>query len=149
MRFSSMPIFEIWTWYLPWFKNENFNCDLTIPQITLRWILNKLIVSKLERNFTIWCNFEYTPFWPSKKCGCFYIWPVPLCYQSMHSNLKEKRQILRDTVNHIQTIHKEKGDRRKKNRKGLLTKILNFLHMGKHIHTMPFKIHVSVTSKSR
>lgn len=63
----------------------------------------------------------------------------------MHSNLKEKRQILRDTVNHIQTIHKEKGDRRKKNRKGLLTKILNFLHMGKH--TMPFKIHVLVTSK--
>lgn len=51
----------------------------------------------------------------------------------MHSNLKEKRQILRDTVNHIQTIHKEKGDRRKKNRKGLLTKILNFLHKGKHI----------------
>lgn len=44
----------------------------------------------------------------------------------MHSNLKEKRQILRDTVNHIQTIHKEKGDRRKKNRKGLLTKYLTF-----------------------
>lgn len=62
-----------------------------------------------------------------------YVWPVPLCYQSIHSNLKEKRQILRDTVNHIQTIHKEKGDRRKKNRKGLLTKILNCLHMGKHI----------------
>lgn len=40
----------------------------------------------------------------------------------MHSNLKEKRQILKDTVNHIQTIHKEKGDRRKKNRKGLTYK---------------------------
>lgn len=76
----------------------------------------------------------WTPHFDRVREICrVYIWPVPLCYLSMHSNLKEKRQILRDTVNHIQTIHKEKGDRRKKNRKGLLTKILNFLHMGKHI----------------
>lgn len=34
--------------------------------------------------------------------------------KSMHSNLKEKRQILRDTVNHIQTIHKEKGTEERK-----------------------------------
>lgn len=119
-----------------WFKNDKLNCRLTIAQITSRQIINSLWLLRTgdpSTNSPIWCNFVYTPFWPSEKFGCFYIWPVPLCYQSMHSNLKEKRQILRDTVNHIQTIHKEKGDRRKKNRKGLLTKILNFLHMGKHI----------------
>lgn len=44
----------------------------------------------------------------------------------MHSNLKEKRQILRDTVNHIQTIDKEKETEERKNRKGLLTKYLHF-----------------------
>lgn len=43
----------------------------------------------------------------------------------MHSNLKEKRQILRDTVNsHIQTIHREKGDRRKKIERAYLQKYL-------------------------
>lgn len=32
----------------------------------------------------------------------------------MHSNLKEKRQILKDTVNHIQTIDKEKETEERK-----------------------------------
>lgn len=44
----------------------------------------------------------------------------------MHSNLKEKRQILGDTVIHIQTIHKEKGDRRKKIERAYLQKYLTF-----------------------
>lgn len=44
----------------------------------------------------------------------------------MHSNLKEKRQILRDTVNHIQTIHKEKGTEERKIERAYLQKYLNF-----------------------
>lgn len=43
----------------------------------------------------------------------------------MHSNLKEKRQILRDTVNHIQTIHKE-GTEERKIERAYLQKYLNF-----------------------
>lgn len=70
--------------------------------------------------------FVYTPFWVSKIFGCFHMWPVPLCYHSMHSNLKEKRQILRDTVNHIQTIHKEKGTEERKIERAYLQKYLNF-----------------------
>lgn len=45
----------------------------------------------------------------------------------MHSNLKEKRQILRDTVNHIQTIHKEKGGtEERKTERAYLQKYLTF-----------------------
>lgn len=51
----------------------------------------------------------------------------------MHSNLKEKRQILRDTVNHIQTIHKEKGTEERKIERAYLQKYLTFYIMGKHI----------------
>lgn len=71
-------------------------------------------------------NFVHTPFWLCKIIVCFHIWPVPLCYQSMHSNLKEKRQILKDTVNHIQTIHKEKGTEERKIERAYLQKDLNF-----------------------
>lgn len=99
-------------------KNEDFNCYHLFPPITLRKILNKLPYywKKFSLNpVNSWMQPCVRPILTKreKRSGYFYIWPVPLCYQSMHSNLKEKRQILRDTVNHIQTIHKEKGVQKK------------------------------------
>lgn len=65
----------------------------------------------------------------------------------MHSNLKEKRQILRDTVNHIQTIDKEKGTEERKIERAYLQSTYTSTY-GK-THTRPFKIHTSVLFKSR
>lgn len=93
----------------------------------LKWhSVASLILSSGFHNVSLWRNFVHTPFRLSKIIVCFHFWPVPLCYQSTHSNLKEKRQILKDTVNHIQTIHRERGTEERKIERAYLQKDLNF-----------------------